>query len=152
MLQKSKRQIKGIIDDWDTNEWRRKMVTKKTLSLYRTRKRKIEEETWFYNAKKCNIMMKARSDTLRIGWREFGTEEEKICKLCKKEEETLEHFIMDCDELQECRKKFIELQRPSIENKKDIMAKVLMMEGVEDRYLDIMDDLWKEREAKMKQI
>ena len=82
VIMKSKMELKRIINNWDTIEWRRKIVMKVTLSTYRIIKNDVKEEKWFYNARKCNIMMKARSNTLNLGWRSFGTEEEKRCKLC----------------------------------------------------------------------
>ena len=100
------------------------MVSKTTLSLYRTRKSRVKEEKWFHNEKKCNIMMRARSNTLSLGWRKFGMEEEKKCKLCQKEEETLEHFLVECIKLQETRSRYIELQRPNTENRKNIMIMI----------------------------
>ena len=133
-------------------EWKTQMINKKTLTLYRTRKRNIREEKWFNNNRKSIIMMKARSDTLQLGWREFGMDDTKICKMCNSEIETLAHFLLECQELQETRKNYIELQRPLIEDKNKLMARMLLMEdeGKTEYYLNMMEEIWKERERKLK--
>ena len=45
-------------------------------------KQHIKEEKWFKNGAKYSLVMKARSDTLELGRRNWVTDEEKICKLC----------------------------------------------------------------------
>ena len=146
----SKEQIKKKIDEWDTLQWKEGMELKSTLEIYRDYKTNIKEETWVLNNNKVNIMMRARSDTLKLNWREFGTESAKICKLCNEENETLQHFILDCDRLQEVRSGYLELQRPVVENKKSLMASVLLLNVMGDRnpefFIDLLWVLWRKRE------
>ena len=99
-------------------------------------------------------MMRARSDTLKLQWREFGCEDLKICKMCKKEVESLQHFLIDCDKLQDIRDEYIELQRPVIQNVSDIMRNLLLFNQVDDKteyYLDIVNRLWNKREERTKE-
>ena len=84
ILHMSKQRIKKIIDEWDTAEWKDGMQSKTTLTLYRSKKSEIKEEAWFYNSKKANIMMKARSDTLKLDWREFGCDDKKSVRCVEK--------------------------------------------------------------------
>ena len=152
----SKEQIKKKIDEWDTEQWREAMESKSTLGIYRQYKTNIKEEKWFLNNNKANIMMKARSNTLKLSWREFGTESAKICKLCGEEIETLEHFLLYCDRLQEVRSGYLELQRPVVENKTDLMASILLLEsgggGRTEYYMELLWSLWRKREMIMDEL
>ena len=153
LLHWSKEQIKKKINEWDTKQWREGMESKSTLNIYREYKMDIREEAWFLNNHKANIMMKARSNTLKLNWREFGTESAKICKLCSEGIETLEHFLIDCDRLQELRSRYLELQRPIVQNKNDLMASVLLLgsvgDGEAEYYMELLWSLWRKREMIM---
>ena len=142
LLHWNKEQIKKKINEWDTKQWREGMESKSTLNIYREYKMDIREEAWFLNNHKANIMMKARSNTLKLNWREFGTESAKICKLCSEGIETLEHFLIDCDRLQELRSRYLELQRPIVQNKNDLMASVLLLgsegDGGAEYYMELL--------------
>ena len=59
------------------------------------------------------IMMKARSNTLHLEWKSWGTDEEKIFKICNEDNEDMEHFLVKCSPLQQMRQQFLELQRPN---------------------------------------
>lgn len=93
--------------------------------------------------------MKARSDTLPLGWRNWEVEEEKICALCRVENETLLHFLLNCNKLQEERNKCIELQRPVTEDTTEITRRLLLLtdSDITDKeyYIDIVWCLWKRR-------
>ena len=95
--------IEAKIREWDTNEWKEDMEEKKTLEAYRKNKSKIEETKWFRNGYRYSIMMKVRSNTLSLKWRERN-EEDKKCLLCRRGNETLEHFLLDCSVLERVRK------------------------------------------------
>ena len=45
--------------------------------------------------------LKTRSNTLELECGPWGTEEEKICKMCYEETESLTHFLVGCDSLQD---------------------------------------------------
>ena len=63
-------------------------------------KQHIKEKKWFKNGAKYLLMKKARSDTLKLGWRNWAIDEEKICKLCGHEIETNKHFLLRCFKLE----------------------------------------------------
>ena len=146
LFTESKDMIKKHIDVWDTLQWREGMENKSTLSIYRNFKTDIQEESWFFNGKKASIMMKARSDTLMLNWREFGMESVKTCKLCCCEVETLVHFILDCNCLQEVRSRYVELQRPMVENKSKLIALILLLDRRDgasvEYYVNMLWDIW----------
>ena len=66
---------------FDNNEWSVSLQNKSTLELYRNHKKQIDEEKWFKNGNKYSIMMKCRSDTLSLYWRNRTNELEKLCPL-----------------------------------------------------------------------
>ena len=94
------------------------MERKVTLKRYSIGKENIREEKWFKNENKHTTMMRARSDTLELKWRSWGSEDEKEYPLCKYQTETLEHFLIDCNALQSIINKCLELQRPMIDDKR----------------------------------
>ena len=142
-------EIKGKINEWDTREWINGLNTKSTMKLHRRFKNEIREEKWFRNGYKWSIMMNARADTLKLRWREWMTSDGKVCTICRSSEETLEHFILDCQGLQEVREKYIELQRPMVEDREEVMANVLMYDKCswtkKEYYVDMIYELWNER-------
>ena len=79
----SRSEIISAIKEKDRLEWISNMRNKVTLKRYMENKVNILEEKWFKNANKYTLIMKGRSDTLNLKWREWGSEEEKICPLCR---------------------------------------------------------------------
>ena len=122
--------IEKRIKEWDTNVWREEMVGRKTLEIYRRNKVDIAEEKWFRNGSKYSIMMRARSNTLELGWRE-RQEGEKTCKLCRRETETLEHFILDCSVLEQTRKNIVDKLTENF-NRDETIRILLMHKACQD--------------------
>ena len=90
-------------------------------------------------------MVKARSNTLKLKWRDWAIDD-KECLCCRGEIETIEHFVLDCSKLEHIRIKYIELQRPRIEQRDEIMVNLLMFgEKDGDYYVNILWEMWKER-------
>ena len=145
--------VRERVDEWDTLTWQLGIQQKSTLYIYREYKRNVREETWFYNSGKANLMMRARSNTLKLGWREFGLGEVKICKMCGLEDETLKHFLILCPSLQEMRNKYIELQWPPISGRQSIMAEMLLLTRVDEKYyIEILWNLWNDRREILKRM
>ena len=126
-----------------------------TLVLYRKYKLEIKQEKWFRNGYKYEIMMKARSNTLRLAWREKG-DEEKLCKLCRKEEETLKHFLLDCNLLQNIRNECVIMQKPRIEKEDEILQELLLFKNTcrekVQEYLNVVFKMYKSREKMYKML
>ena len=124
----SPEELKTIINEFDTKEWKAEMEERVTLQYYKSGKIMIKEEKWFKNGLRYNTMMKARSNTLQLRWRERNNED-KICLLCRKEEETLEHFLLNCKELQKYRDQCILLQLPRNNQAEDkLINKMILLE------------------------
>ena len=126
-----------------------------TMENYRVFKREIKEIKWFKNGRKYEFMMRLRSNTRDLGWREKENSN-KICKLCKEEEETLIHFVLVCHVLQEIRNQCIELQRPRIEEAEEILRKMLLFKEskkeYEDFYINILNRMYLARDKILKAI
>ena len=99
--------------------------------------------------------LQARSDTLKLGWRDF--EGDKMCKICNDSQiETLTHFILDCPKLQMIRNKQIMLQLPRIQNHASIM-KIILLHGKEcndttNSMLNLIQELWSYRNKLIQEI
>ena len=138
-------QIKKKINRWDTEVWQREMENKSTLELYRSFKREVGEEKWMDNRWQTNIMMRARTNTLKLGWR--GDRE--VCELCGQESETLKHFLLMCSKLNGVRMTGYLLQRPFRCPEDELMADMLLFgrnsyDDCESRIL-LLSNLWRER-------
>ena len=148
--------IEKSINDWDTLKWTEGMQSKSTLRLYRSSKDKPEEIRWFRNGFKYSLMLKARSDSLKLGWRGLREDKSKDCKLCGFDSETLEHFLIDCPALQAIRNKEIILQLPRIESKEVIMKVFLLMKVEPDvstqGLIDTLLQLWNTRDRIMSAV
>jgi len=81
---------------WDTEEWRKILEEKVTLSLYRTFKEEIGEEQIYDNTFGSVLLFRARSNCLKLGWRYRFQGGGVECRVCGFEEETLNHFLVDC--------------------------------------------------------
>ena len=151
-IEKLKEESRGSIEErirkWDKEEWRKDMETKSTLEIYRRNKRDIREVDWFRNGRKYSVMIKARSNTLRLNWRERQVEN-KVCLLCRKEAETLKHFLMDCEVLQGMRNECVWLQLPRIEKEDEVMERMLLFSesAASDtmKMLNIVDRMYSSR-------
>ena len=146
---KSKNQINNIINSYDNKIWCSNMNEKSTLTLYRQYKDKVNEIKWFRNGVKYSTFMKARSNTLKLKWRNWGIGQNKMCDLCCNEIETLEHFLLDCTKLQIARNYYLELQRPINCNKNEILAIILLLKISNDQpdsyFIDMIQNLWTQR-------
>ena len=144
-----KSEIERAVIQWDNDKWRDDMASKRTMERYRNNKSKPEEVTWFRNDYKCSLMMRARSDSLSLGWRGLSEDRNKSCKLCNTPVETLKHFILECCPLQQSRMRFAILQFPRPENTDILLNNILLFDtNLElDKYVafDIIATLWNKR-------
>ena len=93
--------------------------------------------------------MRARSNTLDLEWRNRNTNEDKTCKLCNIETETLGHFLLNCYKLQDIRNAFSSFQLPRIEDNLELLKEFLLFENKYDvkphLYIDLLFNLWQAR-------
>ena len=144
-----KTQIEKAINDWDSEKWRENMREKRTMRLYRECKEKPEESKWFMNNYQCAIMMRARADSLKLGWRGLNEDKDKTCKLCNNHVETLKHFILDCTAMQKYRTEFQVLQLPRVMDEDKLLKNILLMEDdweiAKTELMDMVAVLWNKR-------
>ena len=76
------------------------MVSKSTLSIYD--ELEIEEEKWYRNGFKYNVLVTIRSNSLKLNWRKWGFDQLKTWSLCFQDVETLEYFLLKCQKMQFC--------------------------------------------------
>ena len=148
-IEKLKRKIKEL----DTQMWKAEMSGKETLRIYRTYKKDIKEINWYDNTYKTKLFIRARTDTLDLNWRERFKNKETKC-MCGHENETLKHFILDCEMYKDVRIRSMILQRPYIENENELISDVLGFQECSESEIEIRKnlilELWKVRELKKK--
>merc|ERR1711874_41797 len=97
--------LKNIIKKYDSDKWRQGLIQKPSLTYYIQGKKEIDYEFCYRNNSSSTFLARARTNTLKL-------EEQKgrgvpgynkTCKLCKKDEENIVHFIIDCEELEDIR-------------------------------------------------
>ena len=150
----SRDEIVRRVKELDKSIWIESMSSKVSISIYQKYKDNINEVKWVRNEKKWNIMLKARSNTLELGWRNWGVSEEKECKMCHATEESLTHFLIKCPELQTIRNKYIEFQWPLQEDEDELVSKILILgspENKEEYFVDILFEMWCNRAEKLHQ-
>ena len=104
-----KKELKIKIREYDTEMWREGMQNKTSLRWYRQGKENIGYERCYSNNINSTYLAKARTNSLQLedhlGRGVAGYDE--TCKLCKLEEEDLEHFLIKYPELEKKRNKEI---------------------------------------------
>ena len=93
--------------------WQEEMLQKPSLKWYRVGKKNIKYEMCYSNNINSTYLAKARTNSLQLedhlGRGIPGYD--KTCKLCKTEEEDLEHFLVRCPDLDQKRNQEIMKQR-----------------------------------------
>ena len=99
----SKHNIIGKIKKWDTTNWKHDIQTKSTLYIYNLYKREISEENWVDNTLGSKLILRGRTNTLTLNWRNRFQNKSEQCPCCDCETETLERFLLDCEEYNDIR-------------------------------------------------
>ena len=98
-------------------------------------------------------MMKARSDALPLAWRNWATDEGKVCPLCLEGVESLEHFLLKCDRLETIRSKCSVMQRPR-NNDANVIKQILLFNRQDSttgkECLELLWKMWSARDAIIK--
>ena len=93
------------VNNWEKNRWRRDMESKTTLELYRS-KRNMGDESIYSNEYGSVLLVQCRTNTRKLRWRQGFEDGAVDYLLCGGEEETLRHFVMECGEAQEIRRRY----------------------------------------------
>ena len=116
-------EIKAQIREWDTETWKKEMMSLSTMKWYVEAKMRIRYDNCYTNKITSQFLAKARTNSLKVREVMGRTTENKknkfdtTCKLCGKEEEDLEHFMIKCTKLEEGRNKKIMEKMKKIEEK-----------------------------------
>ena len=91
-----------MIREYDTQNWLEEVLHKPSLQWYRIGKKKIGYDLCYRNSKQSVYLAKARTNSLQLEVHlGRGSENyDKTCKLCRIENEDLEHFLIKCPVLQ----------------------------------------------------
>ena len=129
---KNQEDIEKLMKIWDTNKWLEEMNSKSSIAIYRKFKKSIKEEKEYDNTQSSALLYKARANVLALNDRKRHQNEDTKCPLCNHLYENMEHFILDCEELENIRSENIVLQRPHLENKDDIIGNFLFKNNIRE--------------------
>ena len=125
--------------------WREDLRDRTTLDLYREWKTEMRQEDCYDGRLDSVIWFRARTNCLTLGDRKRHWGEETNCFMCREGREDLRHFILDCDRLEEIRIGIIGLQRPRLEDWREVLGRFLYGEDGESGRRGLWR-MWKERE------
>ena len=128
-------------------EWREELEQKSSLRLYRMFKGEMREED-HEGGVASRLWFAARTCCLKLECRRWGEESDR-CRLCGADREDEEHFILDCGELEEERSLALELQRPRVESRDEVMGGFLFG-GDERRKKRVLHEMWKRRDREIR--
>lgn len=152
----SKNSVIEKIKKWDTNQWKQELQTKSTLYIYNLYKTVIKEETWVDNTLGSQLIIRGRTNTLTLNWRNRFQNKSEQCPCCNSEIETLEHYILDCEEYSDIRQNYSFLHNIENQNRSNIIANILVFETlatdeIENRK-EYMIKIWKRRQNKIEEV
>jgi len=108
----SVKELAERVKSYDRQNWIKELQGKSSLVVYGRYKYDIKQEEFYENTIESSLLFKARTNTLKLGWRASFEGKETDCKLCSGgKEETLEHFLMVCGRLMEVRREYKMLEK-----------------------------------------
>ena len=125
----SKRELKGKIAEVQDRLWREELGRKSTLELYRTWKTEMRQEDCYDGRPESTVWFRARTNSLMLGDRNRHLGQGTECFMCGHETEDLRHFVLDCEHLENIRGTLTGLQRPRMEDWKEVLGEFLYGEG-----------------------
>ena len=91
-----------MINLYDTSEWKIGMAGKVSLKYYIKEKNKVKYEYCYRNNTNSLFLARARTNSIKLedhkGRGIVGYD--KTCRMCKKAEENIVHFLMDCEKME----------------------------------------------------
>ena len=128
------------------------MIEKPSLKIYRNWRKEIGgQEEIYTNNQASDILIKARSNNLKLNDRNRFWSEDTKCDTCGAEKEDLGHFVLWCPTYWLQRGKSVRLQQPYIENEESVIGNYLFdKENIEEAKRTI-HTFWKIREKKRKE-
>ena len=96
-----------------------------------------------------NVEVVGRTNTLKLKWRQGFEGGAVDCLLCGGEEETVRHFVVECRELQEIRRRYGVYGTEALEE-------VLLFMEKNDEKLDrckkMLEEMWRKRRRRIEQL
>ena len=137
-----KKEIKDKINNYDSEMWKSKLRIKKTAKRYYENKDAMKEERIYDNRFSSVLLFRARANVLELNDRQRWTKGDTRCKLCGSQYEDLEHFLLECKELERGRND--ELIKKKRITGEDTVGKVLF--EIEDGDLEelkrMLQEMW----------
>ena len=95
------------------------------------------------------LLFQCRTNTLKLGWRQGFEGGAVDCLLCGGEEETLRHFVVECRELQEIRRRYGVYGAEALEEVLMFMEK---NEEKVNRCKKMLEEMWRARRRRIEQL
>ena len=90
------------VNKMDEGRWLTEISSKASLGLFKQFKKEIKQEMIYDNTFESTLLFQARSNTLRLRWRRRFIDGDVDCKICGNgNEETLVHFLTECEALKQ---------------------------------------------------
>ena len=143
--------LKRRLRDWDTQEWMEEMLHRPTLMGYREVKLCISYDKCYNNSKNSEYLAKARTNALQLE-EHLGrgkADADTTCRLCKQGEGNLEHFMVECPELETKRENRI-ISKWRSQNKTQMTANILFKEKDHQSVGGMIKRMWLHRKELMK--
>ena len=147
----SKAEIRKRIREIDKEEWQKELEGLSSLKIYRDNKKDIQDEGIYENSEASMYLCRARTNSLELNSRtHFLRNGNRICDLCE-EEETLEHFLINCEYL-ETKRNYELLSKYEKESKEETVGSLLFKMEKEDLepLKEMLSQMWKKRDQLIK--
>ena len=149
MVEMSVGQIKRKINNYDSRLWYEDMQTKRSLSIYRKYKKEIKDEKIYDNTISSELLFRARSNTLALNIDKRHRGEATRCELCYRGEEDLQHFMLECRELEGKRDQNLMMKHWSPDKEEMIGNMIFDIEEI-DKVKAMMTRMWHKRKTEIK--
>ena len=143
----SREGINGKVAEVQDRLWKEEIGRKTTLELYRTFKTEMQQEDSYDGRPDSTIWFRARTNCLTLGDRNRHSGGLTECFMCREETEDLRHFILDCRGLEATRMTITGLQRPRLEDWRQVVGEFLFGEEKETNRRGLYR-LWQTRERR----
>ena len=90
---------------------------------------KVKEEKWIDNTEGAKLMVRCRTNSLQLCWRNKFTNGAVQCRGCGFETETLDHFLLECPIYLEIRNQFDFLQQLQERSVEEKISNILVFDG-----------------------
>ena len=147
----TKRQLDSRVAVVQDRLWREEIGNRTTLDLYRVWKTEMRQEDFYDGRLDSVIWFRARTNCLTLGDRKRHWGEDTDCFMCREGIEDLRHFVLDCNRLEGIRVGILGLQRPRLEDWREVLGGFLYGGDVEGGRRGLWM-LWTERRRLLEEV